>query len=133
MLLGLINSFIFMFWDIQQEFLDYVCDLDSPLTASMVSAAYMAGARSMFKKFLKFTSTQDSLPPVGALVDMLVASSPCYPRSVSFQTGRYEGDGCWRSLDSLLTLTHSIMPSDSGVTSGGFVIGWRSILHDSRE
>lgn len=31
------------------------------------------------------------------------------------------------------TLTHSIMPSDSGVTSGGFVIGWRSILHDSRE
>lgn len=117
-----------MFWDIQQESLDYVCDLDSPLTVSMVFAAYMAGAGSMYKKFLEFTSTQDSLPPIGVLVDMLVASSPYFPRSVSFQTGRYEWDGCWRSLDSCLILTHSIMPSDSGVTTGGFDIGWRSIL-----
>lgn len=117
-----------MFWDVQQESLNYVRDLDSPLTERTLSAAYMAGAGSLYKKLLEFTSTQDSLPPVGALVDMLVASSPCYPRSVSFQTGRYEGDGCWRSLDSFLILTHSIMPSDSGVTTGGFVIGWRSIL-----
>lgn len=128
MLLGLINTFTFMFWDVQQESLDYVRDLDSPLTDRTVSAAYMAGAGSVYKKFLEFTSTQDSLPPVGVLVDMLVASSPCYPRSVSFQTGRYEGDGCWRSCDSFLTLTHSIVSPDSAVFSGGFVIGWRSIL-----
>ena len=80
MLLGLINTFTFMFWDIQQESLDYVRDLDSPLTARTVSAAYMAGAGSVYKKFLEFTSVQDSLPPVGALVDMLVASSLCDSR-----------------------------------------------------